>query len=175
MQPDHTLATLKIDFFSPDSAVATAAANKLGELGGDEVLDFLISVLKSPNALQRNSAALALRDIGDNRAAEPLWQEILDPQNRNQRATMVYALERLDCSQKLPELFDLLFYGSYEAQMYAGTILDEQIFEFSEADLHTIQSKWDDLQKHPEKCVDFELRKDDIQHFVEGFTSYLNG
>ena len=174
MQPDQTLTAIKTDFFSPDSAVAMAAADKLGEIGGDEVLNFLIQVLKSSNASQRNSAALALREIGDNRAAEPLWQEILNPQNRNQRATMVYALERLDCSQKLPELFDLLFYGSYEAQMYAGTILDEQVFEFSEADLHTIQSKWDDLRKRPEKCVDFELRKDDIQHFVEGFVSYLN-
>ena len=174
MRPDQTLAGLKTDFFSPDSAVALVAADKLGEIGGDEVLNFLIQVLKSPNALQRNSAALVLREIGDNRAAEPLWQEILNPRNRNQRATMVYALERLDCSQKLPELFDLLFYGSYEARMYAGTILEEQDFEFSEADLHTIQSKWDDLQQHPEKCPDFEDSKNDSQHFVEGFVSYLN-
>lgn len=173
MQPDQTLATLKIDFFSPDSAVAIAAADKLDELGGDEVLNFLISVLKSPNALLRNSAALALRDISDNRAAEPLWQEILNPQNRHQRATMVYALEKMDCSQKLPELFDLLFYGSYEARMYAETILEEQDFEFSEADLYTIQSKWDDLQQHPEKCADFDSCKNDIQHFVNGFVSYL--
>lgn len=173
MQPNQALATLKTDFFSPDSAVATAAADKLGELGGDEVVDFLISVLKSPDALQRNSAALVLRDIGDNRAAESLWREILNPQNRNRRATMVYALERMDCSQKLPELFDLLFYGSYEARMYAGTILEEQDFEFSEADLHSIQDKWNDLQRHPEKCPDFEACKEDIQHFVEGFMSYL--
>ena len=174
MQPEQTLDSLKADFFSPDPVVATAAAGRLGELRGTEVIDFLLSVLKSKDALQRNSAALALRDIGDNRAGEPLWQEIQNPENRNKRGTMVYALEKLDCSQKLPDLFDLLFYGSYEVKMYAGTILDEQIFEFSEADLHAIQRKWDDLQRHPEKCVDFESCKDDIQHFVEGFTSYLN-
>jgi len=174
MQPDQTLTAIKTDFFSPDSAVATAAADKLGEIGGDEVLDFLIQVLKSPDSWLRNSAALALRDIGDNRAAEPLWQSIKNPLNINHRGTMVYALEKLDCSQMLPELFDLLFYGNAEVRMGAATILDEQIFEFSADDLYAIEGKWDDLQQHPEKCPEFEDSKDDIQHFVEGFVSYLN-
>jgi len=173
MQSDPPLASLKTDFFSANFAIASAAADRLGEIGGNEVVDFLIFVLKSEDALQRNSAALALRDIGDNRAAEPLWQAIQQPLNQNKRGTLVYALEKLDCSHKLGALFDLLFYGSYEVRMYAGTILDEQIFEFSETDLHTIQRKWDDLQQQPEKCPDFDACKDDIRHFVEGFTSYL--
>jgi len=174
MQPAQDLAALKTAFFSPDDKVATAASDKLGALGGDEVVAFLISVLESENAGLRNSAALALRDIGDNRALEPLFRAIQKPENANNRGTLVYALEELDCSQKLTELFDILFYARYEAKMSAAAILDEQIFEFSAEDLHEIQRKWDDLQQHPEKCPDFEACKDDIQNFVEGFVSYLS-
>ncbi len=146
MQPAQDLVTIKADFFSPDPKVATAASDKLGELGGDEVIAFLIPILESENAWLRNSAALALRDIGDNRAVEPLFHAIQKPENANNRGTLVYALEELDCSQKLPELFDILFYARYEAKMSAATVLDEQIFEFSAEDLHEIQRKWEDLQ-----------------------------
>ena len=173
MRSDQTLASLKADFFSADFAAASAAADELGKMSGNEVVDFLIPVLESEDALQRNRAALALRNIGDSRAAAPLWRSIQHASNRNKRGTMVYALEKLDCSQELGTVFDLLFYGSYEVRMHAGTILDEQIFEFSETDLHIIQSKWDDLRQHPEHCPDFDACKDDIRHFVEGFTSYL--
>ncbi len=174
MPSNQTFASLKREFFSDDSKVALAAADKLSELRGPEVIEFLIQVLESPDVWRRNNAALALHDIGDNQALEPLFQAIRNPLNVNHRGTMVYALESLDCSQKLPELFDLLFYGNAEVKMGAETVLDEQIFEFSTDDLHIIQSKWDDLQQHPEKSPDFSGCKDAIQHFVEGFTSYLN-
>ncbi|GAB3635944.1 hypothetical protein GCM10027422_15340 [Hymenobacter arcticus] len=174
MPLNPAFASLKEDFFSDDSKVAIAATDKFGELGGQEALDFLISVLESSDVWQRNNAALALHDIADNQALEPLFQAIQNPLNVNHRGTMVYALETLDCSQKLPELFDLLFYGNAEVKMGASTVLDEQIFEFSTDDLHIIQSKWDDLQQHPKKCPDFEASKEKIQHFVEGFVSYLS-
>ena len=173
MQPTQSLESIKADFFSSDTKVATAASDKLSEIGGDEVVAFLIPILDSENAWLRNSTALVLRDIGDGRAMEPLLQAIQKPQNANNRGTLVYALEKFDCSQKLSELFDILFYARYEAKMSAAAILDEQIFEFSTEDLHEIQRKWNDLQQHPEKCPDFAACKDDIQNFVEGFVSYL--
>ncbi len=39
---------------------------------------------------------------------------------------MVFALESLDCSQKLKEIFRILFYESYESKLSADAILNDQ-------------------------------------------------
>ena len=167
------LTVLKAEFVSSDWAIAEPALDKLVSIGGDEVFEFLVSFLSSTDVLLRNRASIALHDLEDNRAVGPLMQAITKKENKNYRGTMVYALDTLNCSHLLVEMFDLLFYGNAEVRMGAISILDGQIFEFDSDDLHIIKAKWNDVQQHPELCPEYIQHKEDIQHTVDGFIAYL--
>ncbi|MBP7283744.1 MAG: HEAT repeat domain-containing protein [Leptospiraceae bacterium] len=116
----------------------------------------LISLLSSKNPLTRNEAALALKDRQENSALEPLLAAIFKKENHGYNGTMVYALESLDCSKKLKEIFQILFYETFESKMSAYSILTNQEFEFTKQDLLEIQQIWDDCKLHPEKCPNYD-------------------
>jgi hypothetical protein len=166
---------LKKDVFSDDWELVKSSAYRLGQIGGDEVVDFLISLIALDNSSIRNRAALALKEIKDNRALEPLLTAIFKKENHNYNGTMVYALEPLDCSHKLKEIFKILFYETYESKVSAYDILCEQIFEFTTDDLYEIQKMWDDCNLNPEKCPYFDNidMREMMQNAVEGFMWYL--
>lgn len=166
---------LKKDVFSDDWELVKSSADRLGQIGGDEVIEFLISLISLDNSGIRNRAALALENIKDNRALEPLLTAIFKKENHNYNGTMVFALESFDCSQKLKEIFRILFYETYESKISAYSILNDQIFDFTKDDLHEIQKMWDDCKLHPEKCPyidDLETRQM-MQNAVDGYMSYL--
>jgi len=134
----------KIELQSKDWEIVSVAAENLAKRGGDIGFDILINSLESEDVGLRNRVALALRKKKDNGAVDPLLKAILSPENRDYNGTMVYALQILNCQYKLVELFQILFYESYESKMMAYMILEEQIFEFSQADLFEIQKMWQD-------------------------------
>ncbi|MFD2245406.1 HEAT repeat domain-containing protein [Pontibacter ruber] len=177
MTQQEEIDQLKQDILSQEWERMRTAAYRLGEIGGDEVLGFLLSLLKSKDPILRNCAALALKDMKDNRAVEPLLESIFKRENHKYNGTMVFALEGLDCSQNLKEIFKILFYESYEAKISAYEILSEQEFEFSEEDLHEINQMWADIKLHPKKCPNYEYEEvpNMIQNAVDGYMSYLQG
>lgn len=164
---------LKKNMFSEDWELVKSSADKLGEIGGNEITDFLISLLDLDDSGIRDRAALALEQIGDNKAVEPLFKSIF--KNHNYNGTMVFALESLDCSKHLKDIFKILFYEAYESKMSAMAILDSQIFEFTSQDLMEINDMWEYCKLHPEKCPEIEnddVRKE-MQDSVNGFMEYL--
>ncbi|WP_162426348.1 HEAT repeat domain-containing protein [Pontibacter pudoricolor] len=175
MTQQEELSQLKQEILSQDWGRAREAAYRLGEIGGDEVLTFLIQLLNSKDPILRNCAALALKDIQDNKAVEPLLEAIFKKENHNYNGTLVFALEGLDCSQKLKEIFKILFYESYEAKISAYSILSKQEFEFTAEDLHEVKKMWEDIKQHPEKCPNYEYEEvpEMIQDAVEGYMGYL--
>ena len=166
---------LKKDVFSDDWELVKSSANRLGKIGGDEVVDFLISLITLDNSDIRNRAALALEDIKDNRALEPLLTAIFKKENHNYNGTMVFALESLDCSQKLNEIFKILFFETYESKISAFAILCDQIFDFTDKDLLEINQMWEDCKLNPEKCpgYDDDETREMMHKAVDGFMSYL--
>ena len=62
-----SLEKLRNDILSDDWEVALAASDALAQLGGEEALNVLIPLLSSESSGVRNGAALALREIKDNR------------------------------------------------------------------------------------------------------------
>ncbi len=124
------------------------AAQRLSEIDGEAAFNYFIGLLDLNNEQNwsRNIAALMLRDIGDNRAVDPLFTAILKKENINYNSTLVYALERLDCSRKFRELFEVLFYHGEAAQMSAHSILAEQDFLFDNNDLEGIKAEWESIK-----------------------------
>lgn len=164
---------LKRNIFSENWELVKSSADKLGKLGGDDITDFLISLLSEDNSGIRNRAALALERIGDSRAVEPLIDSIY--KNPNYNGTMVFALESLDCSKHLKDIFTILFTESYEAKISSMAILYSQDFVFSSQDLLDINMMWDDCKLHPDKFPDIknEKVKERIQKLVDGFNDKL--
>lgn len=167
------LKALKEAFISADWSIAEPALDRLVAIGGDEVLEFFLSFLARTDVLLASRASIGLHDLADSRAVEPLMVAILKRENENFRGTMVYALANLDCSQLLPQLFDLLLYGNAEVKVGVMNIFDRQEFDFDVADLNGIRAKWEDLQLPPEQCPDYEASKGRIKQCVEMFLTYL--
>ena len=171
MTHQNKIQQLKTDLYSDDHRTSLLASDELVKIGGQDIVDFFISLLDQDKSKMRNIAALGLHDIADNQALTPLLKAINKPSNKNSNGTMAYALESLDCSEKLNEIFDLLFYGDAEVKMAATSILNNQDFHFTSDDLNKIEVKWNDLKRHPDKSQFFDEYKDTIEYFID---IYLN-
>lgn len=163
------------DIFSEEWEFIKNSLVRSVEINLEDENEFLISLLRLDNSNIRNKAALVLKDRKEIKALEPLLTAIFKKENHNYNGTMVYALESLDCSKKLKEIFEILFYESYEAKISAYEILCNQTFEFTKQDIIEIQQMWEDCKLHPEK---YPLNKSlevmsMIQDAVDGFISYL--
>ncbi|MDM4768546.1 hypothetical protein [Pelomonas sp. SE-A7] len=95
----------------------------------------LVAALSSPIASERNKAAVALMDIADSRAVQPLIHAIENPDNRNARGTLVYALSAFDCSGRFAQLFGWALEGGFETSNESISILHDQEIIPSEEDL----------------------------------------
>jgi len=122
--------------FDKDWKIAVAASDELAKHSDPLVIKALIEVLDGDSATALNAAALALREIKDNSAVEPLLRSIKKTANKNNRSTMVYALEKLDCSNHFHEIFKLALFGKkIDICMAALNILDEQGFYLDSEDI----------------------------------------
>ena len=166
---------LQKDIFSDDWETVKLAGNRLGKIGGKEVVDFLISLLNLDNSGIRNRAALALEEIKDSRAVEALLIAIFKKENHDYNGTMVFALESLDCSKKLKEIFRILFFDTYEAKISAYEIVFDQVFDFTKEDIIEVQKMWDSCKSNPEKCPNYDddVTKKMMQDAFDAYIGYL--
>ena len=88
--------------------------------------DDLLALLESSDGSVRNGAALELRELADSRAVLPLLRAIHVPANRDNRGTLLYALQTMDCRGHFVELFDLALHGNYEVRCMALDVLRDQ-------------------------------------------------
>jgi HEAT repeat protein len=153
---------LKEDLQSDDWSTALTASDQLARIGGPEALTVLIPLLSSPSRLTRNAVALALRDIGDNAAREPLIQAIAAPLSHDDRGTLVYALETLDCRDYLRFLFHLTLTGNFEVQSHALHILHEQEFAYTRGDLIEMQVELDSYALRKDRPLNSEVLIDEL-------------
>jgi hypothetical protein len=175
MEIQNEIELLKAEALSSDWEKAEASMKRLVKIGGADVFDFSVSVLDLDNNYYRlrNLAANTLLDIGDNNAVVPLINAALKRENINYNGPFVYALRYLDCCGKLKEVFQILYYSGYEAQVHAAYILSTQIFEFTKQDILDIQMMWEDLKLHQEKAVHYDDTKEMIENAVNGYLPYL--
>lgn len=170
------LNNLKNDIYSDNDELANKSVDRLAEIGGDEIIEFLIPILDSDNPIIRKRAAFALQDIKDNRAVEPLLKAIFKKENYKYNGVLVHVLTDLDCQNRLVDIFKILFYQDWECKQHAYRILSDNEFQFTKDDIETIIDLWADIKLHPEKCPYFDDKEtfDMIQDCVDGYSVYLN-
>jgi HEAT repeat protein len=91
-----------------------------------EAISLLIEYLKSTESnILRNSIAITLSDIGNEKAIEPLIDMINHPKTLGARGTLLFALKPFDCSPYLETLVYHLITGNFEVQLQAYELIEE--------------------------------------------------
>ncbi len=121
----------------------------------------LIQDLESSSWSIRDKAAIALMDLGDERAIQPLLCAIAKPENANHRGTLVYALSAFNCEAFVEKLVDLVLTGNFEVSTGAFAIIEE-----SASTIATIQRVREQLRK-------FELDDLVTDHHKTAFEALL--
>lgn len=157
---------LRKDLLSKNWAISLAASDRFGQIGGQETLKVLLSLLKSKRPDVRNSVALALKEIGHDKAVGPLMDAILNPANRRHTGTLVSALETHNCSELFLPMVKLALYGSYEVQCHALIILGEQKFDASQIEIRKARQLIENYKKRKRKCQDFHILLKELSRHV---------
>ena len=148
MDINSRIEQAKKDILSDDWKVQNQASNLLSENSSVEIREFLISLLNSIRPDVRNVAALTIRDIKDDDAVISLFAAIFKKENYGTTGTFVYALQTLNCSKYLKELFQIIFHYNYEPQVLAGHILEEQQFIYTKEDIAGIVEGWNKVKEN---------------------------
>jgi HEAT repeat protein len=163
-------ATLLAAVQSEDWETAREAAHELAGYGS-AALPGLLPLLKNPSVRTRRATALALRDIAHDFSVPFLVAAIEDPLNDDIRSSLVRALQTHDCAHLFLLLFNLALDGIYELYVHASTILCEQTFWFTDADLDSAQAQLDKYASRtdhdPDSLADLQELLDDLRGIAD--------
>jgi hypothetical protein len=173
---------LKLQLFSEDWEAIKSAADQLFREGEFE---YLIGLLQHKDSSIRAAAAITFRTNKFQDALEPLFDAINSKEYSNTNGTLVYTLETLNCTNKLSELFRILFstHKNWEVQSHILTILDKQEFEFTNEELQSIKTSWlkiknnwNDLNGIAEETrtkhsIDVDVVNESVQEFLVYLTT----
>jgi HEAT repeat protein len=79
---------------------------------------------KTDNIILRNEIAIALADIGNDKAVEPLIYMLKHSKTKGSRGTLLYALEDLDYIQHVELLVELLYEDNFEVNRHALMLIE---------------------------------------------------
>ncbi len=94
---------------------AISIVEKIAEAKNENAVPYLIKLLESTdNHLLRNAISLALSDIGNEEAIEPIIRLLKHSKTKGYRGTLLAALEPFDYSGQLDTLVDFMCKGNFE-------------------------------------------------------------
>ncbi|MBY0204559.1 HEAT repeat domain-containing protein [Paenibacillus cucumis Kampfer et al. 2016] len=106
---------------------------EVGEKRDRSSVEFLIGILtETKNALVRNQVAIALRDIGDNRAVYPLIEALSNAQLRRSRGTLLYAMEEMHYEPYIEIIVALIGDASLEVRLQSFLLFEKVAEKLSE-------------------------------------------
>ena len=104
---------------------ALCLIEEIGENKLNEAVPYLIKQLESTeNHLLRNAIALALSDIGNQDAVEPIINMLRHPRTKGYRGTLLAALEPFDYSAHIDMLVDFLIEGNFEVSRMSLLLIE---------------------------------------------------
>jgi len=188
MTKKQRIERLKANVFSDDWETQKWACHDLFHFGGRfnktgrrKNRRFLVGLLGHEDPHVRNAVALLFRDSRYQPALNSLLEAIKNPANARHNGTMAYALEKLDCSRKLGELFEVVFgaANNFEVLQHTLTALNEQHFRINNDKLHQIARRWEEVKPTWDelntkgKSLPGDFTQAVIQDFVDDFMAYL--
>jgi HEAT repeat protein len=107
------------------STLVVDSLHHLGQSGDRQFVPLLIELLQTTaNPLIWNAAAIALSDLGDPIAVQPILALLKDPKTEGFRGTLVYALGEFDCQAIVLDLVEMMVSGNVEVSEQAFSIVE---------------------------------------------------
>lgn len=99
----------------------------------------------------RNQAAIALSELQDDRAVEPLIQAIMDPGTSGSRGTFLYALEHLDYILHIEHIIPFIGDTSLEVCAQSFMLLEQLKDKLSDEQILTCEQVIEQQIRHNER------------------------
>lgn len=144
-------------------------ADKLAEIGTEEVVDRLIDIIKGEDRDAAYLGARALSKITNNqKALDPLMEIILDNKNRNTNGQYVQALEGFDLSDRFVDLLRIYLFGNFKSSILAKDYLDHVEFDLSLRTIKKAEKHWHHYQNNVDKeGDDFVIKKEEVEIMLQ--------
>ena len=136
-----------------DIEKAIEVIKELGYNKDNESVAILINYLETTDDVSlRNAIAIALSDIGNSTAVEPLISLLKDEKTIGARGTLLYALEPFDIRNQIGIIYNLIFDDYYEVQTQAFELLRLSFNKLSNEERQFFKQNLSDrLDKYKEK------------------------
>lgn len=157
-----------IEKMTADSAnKAYDFSDQLARIGGEDVLKKMLELLKSDNEEVQYLASRTLGLMEDHEAALPdLIEAIFDKRNKNIQGMLAEYLDEYDCSQKFVQVFKLYLFGSVKAAAMAKEVLDYEEFDITPRVIRKAEKQWSHYTSNVKQDEAFELKKEEIESFL---------
>ncbi|AGA79664.1 HEAT repeat domain-containing protein [Echinicola vietnamensis] len=142
-------------------------ADKLAEIGGEEVLEKLIHVLKGEDVESAYLAARGLAVMENNDAAlDPLLEVIHDKKNKGHNGTFVQALEGFDISGKFVDILRIYLFGNFKASLLAKDYLDYTEFDITPRVIRKAEKHWKHFQNNSASDQEYDIKKQEVEEIL---------
>ncbi|KEO73982.1 HEAT repeat domain-containing protein [Anditalea andensis] len=142
-------------------------ADKLAEIGGDEILNKLIELVKSDDIECVHLAARALANIDNNQSAlDTIMEAIHDNRNRHQNGALVQALEGFDLSLKFVDIFRIYLFGNFKSSLLAKEYLDYVEFDVTPRVIKKVEKHWKHFINNSKNDEGFEIKKAEVEEIL---------
>ncbi|GAB2610962.1 HEAT repeat domain-containing protein [Belliella aquatica] len=150
-------------------AEAFEYADKLAEIGTEEVVDQLIEIIKGQDLDAAYLAARALSKIENNqKALDPLLEIIHDSKNKNTNGLFVQALEGFDLSDKFVDVLRIYLFGNFKSSNLAKDYLDHVEFDLSPRTIKKAEKHWKHFENNVDKeSDDFLIKKEEVELILQ--------
>ncbi|WP_102275557.1 HEAT repeat domain-containing protein [Cytobacillus massiliigabonensis] len=134
------------------------AIDLIEEIGNNKNIEavrpLIHHLLTTDNKNLRNAIAIALSDIGNSEAIEPLIYMLKSPNTVGSKGTLLYALENFNCGPFAELIVDLLFDDSFEVSRQSFLLLESNAktipTDLKHKCIKKIMSKIDNLRDQTE-------------------------
>ena len=164
MQKQEDIAQLfaVIEAGSDDNAFQ--AADSLAKLGGEEVVQKLITLLSSSDYNTVYLAARALSKHKHNQLAlEPIFELIKNGEQPFLKAILTEALAGFDCSEYFVDVFKLYLFGNFKVSAMAKEVLDDQEFAITPRVIRKAEKQWHHYSHNIKLGDDFHTKKREVE------------
>jgi hypothetical protein len=142
-------------------------ADKLAEIGGEELLNKLIELVKSEDIECVHLAARALAKMEDNQSAlDTIMDAIHDNSNRHQNGALVQALEGFDLSSSFVDIFRIYLFGNFKSSLLAKEYLDYVEFDVTPRVIKKAEKHWNHFINNSKHDEEFEIKKTEVEEML---------
>jgi hypothetical protein len=151
------------------------ASESLATIGGTEVVNMIVPLLKHESLETRYIAAVTLGHIQENQSAlELVLEAIQDKENLSIAGDLLPTLENYDLSTKYVELFKHYLFGSYKVSMLALDLLDHMEFDITARVIRKSRKHWDHYSNNVKHDELYDLKKMEVEDILNHLQEYVD-